>query len=337
VAILAYGGQMRSAEPAPGWLPAPPTDQDFDDFRDTVFYRRLPLALDSIVRARTVQAVAASIVHGASFLWPDHSARLEDVAMSLAEQMLVDELPGHVSAHGRSIDLRRRIQLRRCNSGVEAVALLGAHETYLGQLVITPPGPDGWLVRQERDHLRAYTEVCSAALHSCLAIAELRRLALTDQLTGLPNRRALDHRLEQADRAGMAFGLIFCDANDLGRVNNELGYDAGNAVITALAAAISAALDDSEFAARMGGDEFICLTTADAADGLAARIEQRFSAMPIGEAIQARSSGISIGVVAGSPDEPARDLLRRGAEAMRTRKTARKAEAGAKPTSAHSS
>jgi diguanylate cyclase (GGDEF)-like protein len=318
---------MRSAASEPGWLPAPPTDHDFDELRDTVFYRRLPLALDSIVRARTVEAVSASILHGAAFLWPDHAARLEDVAASLAEQMLVDDLPAHVSAHGRSIDLRRRMQLRRCDSGVEAVALLGAHETYLGRLVITPPGPDGWIGRQERGHLRAYTEVCSPALHSCLAIAELRRLALTDQLTGLPNRRDLDRRLDQADRADARVGLVFCDADNLGRVNNELGYDAGNALITALAAVISAALDDTEFAARMGGDEFICLTAADAADGLAARIEQRFAAAPVPAAIRARSSGISIGVVAGNPDEPARDLLRRGAAAMRARKTARKAEA----------
>lgn len=319
-----YVGYMRSAEPANGWLPAPPSDHDFDESRDAGFYRRLPLALDSIVRARTVEASSASILHGAAYLWPDHAARLEDVATSLSEEMLVDEPPGHVVAHGDSIDLRRRVQLRRCESGVEAVVLLGAHATYLGQLVVTPPGPDGWVGRQERQHLHAYAEVCSAALHSCLAMGVLRRLALTDQLTGLPNRRALDYRLDQADRGDAPIGLVFCDADRLGLVNNELGYDAGNTLITSLAGAIAATLSDGEFAARMGGDEFVCVTMADAGDALAARIEQRFTAASMPDPIRERSRGISLAAVHSLQHESARDLLRRGAAAMRACKTARK-------------
>jgi diguanylate cyclase (GGDEF)-like protein len=315
---------MRSTQAGPDWLPAPPADLDFDELRDIMFYRRFPLALDSIVRARTVEAVTASILHGAAYLWPECAARLEDVVVSLSEQTLVDEPPGHVMRHGANLHLRRRMRLRRCDSGVEAVALLGAHATYLGSLVVTPPGPDGWVGQQERRHLHAYAEVCSAALHSCLAIGELRRLALTDQLTGLPNRRALDHRLDQADRTGVPIGVVFCDADRLGRVNNELGYDAGNTLIAALGAAIAAALADGEFAARMGGDEFVCVTGVPAAGELAERIERRFCAAELPGAVRERSSGISVGVVEGGIGEPARDVLRRGAAAMRERKAARK-------------
>jgi diguanylate cyclase (GGDEF)-like protein len=322
-----YRERMGSPEPIQEWFPAPPGDHEFDEARDAVFYRRFPLALDSIVRARTVEAVSASIEHGAAYLWPECAVRLEDVAVSLPEEPLVDEPPGHVMGHGRSAELRRRMYLRRCQAGIEAVALLGAHSTYLGRLVVTPPGPVGWVGRQERRHMHAYAEVCSAALHSCLALAELRRLALTDQLTGLPNRRALDHRLDQLDADGGPVAVVFCDADRLGLVNNELGYDAGNALIEALAASIRSALTDGDFAARMGGDEFVCLTGPDGAERLVANIECRFAAADLPEDVRSRSRGVSLGIAMGAAGEPGRDVLRRGAAAMRSRKATRKSAA----------
>jgi hypothetical protein len=53
------------------WIPAPPWDHEWDDRRDAEFYRRLPLVLDSVMRARTLEAVTASIERGGDYLWPD--------------------------------------------------------------------------------------------------------------------------------------------------------------------------------------------------------------------------------------------------------------------------
>src|SRR5207237_9673261 len=64
----------------------------------------------------------------------------------------------------------------------------------LWALVATRPG-GGWIAAQQRGQLRLYADLVSPLVFALLEAEELRRAALTDQLTGLANRRALDHEL----------------------------------------------------------------------------------------------------------------------------------------------
>jgi diguanylate cyclase (GGDEF)-like protein/PAS domain S-box-containing protein len=98
----------------------------------------------------------------------------------------------------------------------------------------------------------------------------VRILAERDALTGLPNRRVLDDRLEQAvaraRRGGTRLAVLFIDLDRLKRVNDEGGHDAGDAVLQATARRLTATLRASDTAARRGGDEFVVLL-----DGVADR------------------------------------------------------------------
>jgi diguanylate cyclase len=168
--------------------------------------------------------------------------------------------------------------------------------------------------------------MCSSALYSCMALGELRRLALTDPLTGLPNRRALDRELDRIEAEGEVFGLIFADIDGLGSVNNTLGYDAGNVLIQALADTLTEALDAEFFAARLGGDEFVVVArNSSRARGMMARIKRTFDGRQLPADIAARSGGPSLGIAFQRPGEPARAVMRRGARNMRSQKTRRKA------------
>jgi diguanylate cyclase (GGDEF)-like protein len=320
-------GRM-AARPSTEWLAAPPWDQEWDEERDRFFYRRLPLVIESIVRARTVAAVTGSILHGGVHLWPDAVMRLDGVDGRLSEAALIDGAPRHISRHGRLPDLRRGTSLRAVESGVEVAVTLVGHGAALGRIVLTPPGPDGWVSRQQRGHLRAYAEICSAALHSCLALAELRRMALTDRLTGIPNRRALDHELDRLDADGAGFGLLFVDADGLGTVNTSLGYEAGGELIGAVARALTDALGPDDLAARLGGDEFVAIVRDPAfGDAVSARVSEVFARRPLSRPVAERTRGVSVGFVARREGESAREALRRGAEAMRMQKNSRKAGA----------
>ncbi len=93
--------------------------------------------------------------------------------------------------------------------------------------------------------------------------AELRRLASTDQLTGIHNRphfeQHLDHELREATRYEQPVSLIMFDLNGFKRVNDTLGHDAGDRALQAVASTISSYLRDTDLFARWGGDEFMIL------------------------------------------------------------------------------
>lgn len=94
-------------------------------------------------------------------------------------------------------------------------------------------------------------------------IKHLQELSLTDELTGLPNRRAFDdrlgHKIEEGRRGGPNFTLAMCDIDFFKRVNDELGHPAGDQVLAELARIFILFLRKSDEVFRCGGEEFALL------------------------------------------------------------------------------
>lgn len=92
---------------------------------------------------------------------------------------------------------------------------------------------------------------------------EIRRLSLTDSLTGLFNRRGFyvhaEQALKKAHRTGRLLSLIFVDLDGLKPVNDELGHEVGDALIQDAAEVLSSMVREADVLARMGGDEFVIL------------------------------------------------------------------------------
>jgi diguanylate cyclase (GGDEF)-like protein len=90
----------------------------------------------------------------------------------------------------------------------------------------------------------------------------LERLALHDQLTGLPNRRFLNGRLAEIERAGLPAGVMVLDTDRFKQINDRYGHAFGDEVLKELAARLVATVGDEAFCARVGGDEFVIVVTA---------------------------------------------------------------------------
>jgi diguanylate cyclase (GGDEF)-like protein len=92
---------------------------------------------------------------------------------------------------------------------------------------------------------------------------EIMRLAATDPLTGVANRRHFMERaaaeVERARRSGQALSLLMVDADHFKKVNDTHGHDVGDAVLKALAAALVANVRPMDVVARLGGEEFAVL------------------------------------------------------------------------------
>ncbi|PPK98612.1 PAS domain S-box-containing protein/diguanylate cyclase (GGDEF)-like protein [Kineococcus xinjiangensis] len=105
----------------------------------------------------------------------------------------------------------------------------------------------------------------------------LRRDALHDPLTGLPNRRFLTAELERAmartQREDSHVGVVFCDVDHFKAVNDALGHPAGDELLQAVAARLRHAVRPADVVARLGGDEFVVLAEDLAPPAAAARAE----------------------------------------------------------------
>jgi len=148
----------------------------------------------------------------------------------------------------------------------------------------------------ERDALDAHSR---AGFHARDA-KHMEQLAHTDELTGLPNRRAFTSRWEDAlarsGRGNFAIGLLLIDVDRFKLVNDALGHAKGDAVLQALGASLHAIARSADLAARLGGDEFALVVTHTDGNGLLAlakTIRRSFAIASIGLGVDAT---LSIGI-----------------------------------------
>lgn len=153
---------------------------------------------------------------------------------------------------------------------------------------------------------------------------EMRALADTDELTGLPNRRAGLKRLEQhmadARNGASALSVGFLDIDLFKRINDVHGHAVGDRVLVAVAGTLTAAVRTPADVIRMGGEEFLVLLPGVGGDAARARLEQmrvQVSAAGEGLSIAGLAVTASIGLAAfTSDDADAASLLRRADAAM---------------------
>ncbi|WP_305804472.1 GGDEF domain-containing protein [Stenotrophomonas sp. YIM B06876] len=153
---------------------------------------------------------------------------------------------------------------------------------------------------------------------------ELRHLAETDVLTGLPNRRAglrqLQTYVAQAQAATQPLSIGFLDIDLFKQINDHYGHDVGDEVLVAVARALVDALPNRADVVRMGGEEFLILLPGMDAAAAAQRLEQlreRVTRVAAGlrhDGLQVTASIGLAGLRAAGDDMAA--LLRRADDAM---------------------
>jgi diguanylate cyclase (GGDEF)-like protein/PAS domain S-box-containing protein len=151
---------------------------------------------------------------------------------------------------------------------------------------------------------------------------ELSRLATTDPLTGVANRRhflacAIDE-IRRADRTGQPLSVIMLDVDHFKTINDVLGHAAGDSALVQLADATRGELRDIDVLGRWGGEEFaIILPQADLESALAAaeRLRQVLARLEIPEGPQPMVLTVSLGVSQIRPGEDCPDAAMRRADA----------------------
>jgi diguanylate cyclase len=160
-------------------------------------------------------------------------------------------------------------------------------------------------------------------LHRQRALRDLRRQARIDDLTGLPNRRALTVHLNHAQRSGRTYGLVLLDLDRFKMVNDHLGHQTGDDLLREVGGRLRLVAQFNptiRCVARLGGDEFVMVVDGDLEDAAAAAhaARQEISAEPVqvhpdGYRLAVRASA---GCAQSSPDLSPKQLLHLADQAM---------------------
>lgn len=146
--------------------------------------------------------------------------------------------------------------------------------------------------------------------------AELQTLALTDELTGIANRRALFREADEILASGKSLSVVLFDLNRFKQINDTFGHLMGDRILADVAACLKAHTRIGDVIARYGGDEFVLLlpdTTASAARSITDRICEQISKLQwdvqgtpvhinVGTGLSTAGSGSSISTLLAESD-----------------------------------
>ena len=170
-----------------------------------------------------------------------------------------DEILDRIAQHNDSARSGEVLTLPLPGSQLLAVPLKGQLEQAAGYVVLVPA-----LADELGKLLQLYVDQLASALQNKLLTEHLRKAAETDSLTGLFNRRYLEQQLADAiarkrQHRKQDFSIVMLDLIGLKRINDSLGHEAGDHLITTVAIRLNDQARSADVVARVGGDEFVVL------------------------------------------------------------------------------
>lgn len=230
------------------------------------------------------------------------------------EMILVEDMREHPLYDGTPSDWEGAIVGIPLKMGEKVVGVMNLSRTKTG------PFSDSELRLLQLLADQAAIAIVNARLHE-----RVSRQALSDTLTGLPNRRALDEHLEEelqrARRRGTPFSVLMMDLDGFKAVNDNYGHDVGDRVLQVVFNYLARGLRTSDFLARYGGDELtLVLSQTDlapaitVADKLLEKMRRFSFELPDGKRLRlGLSGGIAVYPIHG---QTASQLLRAADEAL---------------------
>jgi len=132
---------------------------------------------------------------------------------------------------------------------------------------------------EELNDLKSAARITGIIMEREQAQKRIRDLAYTDELTGLASRayfyQLLDRFIKKSDRNNRRFSLLYIDLDNFKDVNDSLGHDAGDLLLKEVASRLSVIGRETDFVARISGDEFCILVDDVVDDFVAANVAQR--------------------------------------------------------------
>jgi diguanylate cyclase (GGDEF)-like protein len=190
---------------------------------------------------------------------------------------------------------------------------------------------DGSFTKDAREAAEWITAQAAIALENAHLHQLVQEQAVTDELTGLANRRqfldALEHELARSARTGETTSLVLCDLDDFKLVNDRFGHPAGDEALRVVGRVLRETVRELDVPARLGGEEFAVVlpnTTLDGAVRLAERIRVAIEQAAIVVGGHRIAVTVSLGVAAHAERETLEDLMQQADRCLYAAKEAGK-------------
>jgi diguanylate cyclase (GGDEF)-like protein len=248
---------------------------------------------------------------------------------AVARQSSRTQVIGADDPHGRHAEV-----LEACGYSSALIARLVEGDATVGAIIVADHTVDvARFDREDCELVEALAGALSIALengalertlaHAKVLEGKLQQLAHHDQLTGLPNRtRFNEHLAELGGSHGQSkrrFAVLYVDLDDFKTVNDSLGHEAGDELLTIVARRLTSCLREGDVVARLGGDEFaILVAAADDPEAPAALAERIHAALidPVALSTGFTRVSASVGIASSSDADDTKSLLRSADAAM---------------------
>jgi two-component system cell cycle response regulator len=282
--------------------------------------RILILEEDAVAAARMAEMlrpIALGIIRAASC--EEAQGRLAEAEILIASLTLTDDALLRLVSRCRATESLRQLPILLISDEEDLPRLAKGLDLGANDYVVRPVECSELLARTR-------TQIRRKQLHERLRenYRHSLALALTDELTGLYNRRFLfahlDQLRERIDHGDPEAAVLIFDLDHFREVNNSYGHAAGDEVLRQLAARVSHAVREVDLVARLGGDEFVVVmaeTPLAEALAIAERLRLAVAAEPfiIGASGEAIPLTISIGASTVAAGHDNADALLTGADA----------------------
>lgn len=155
------------------------------------------------------------------------------------------------------------------------------HGELIGSLNMGSADPARFINGSGTDFLERLAAILAICLENCTNHQRLKRIGLTDPLTGINNRRYFDQRMQEevarGQREQSPLACMFLDLDHFKQINDRHGHQTGDRVLQELALLFSTELRQSDVLCRYGGEEFVVLlpaTTLEECQEIAERLRQ---------------------------------------------------------------
>ncbi|WP_018996069.1 PleD family two-component system response regulator [Hirschia maritima] len=224
-------------------------------------------------------------------------------------------------AYLRNLEATRDLPILAIVDAEDEALAVKALDLGASDILVRPIDPEELLARVKTQvNKKRYIDSLRARLDQSM------ELAVTDQLTGLHNRRFMEKRLDQfVKRSNMGGGpvsILLCDLDHFKRVNDGHGHDVGDEVLREFSGRLMKNIRPTDIACRYGGEEFMVImpdTTIQMAQITAERIRDSVDTMPF--AINGGLGQLDITMSGGAsvifpPDDTVNQLIKRADEAL---------------------
>ncbi|MEQ1438265.1 diguanylate cyclase [Fontimonas sp. SYSU GA230001] len=265
-----------------------------EEFAELIALDRAALRNEKVAAERLLEQVTARLDEMAGYLQRESQNRQ---AAAASGQRLDSDLRGEMQAIDDSV--RAAVSLSSLQDQVRRrLELIGEHlRSYQEREAQRRQQHEA-----DASRMRSRIEELERGAQALRQSAEEgQKLALTDALTGAPNRLAYEHRIQQvfADAgAGTPVLLAVWDIDHFKRINDRYGHPAGDKLLRVVAQLLLRNVRSSDFVARIGGEEFVMLLTGTGRHEALARADQLRRTVE-GAGFAARGERISVTVSCG--------------------------------------